>query len=255
MAKVIRPVAKARALSGNMLLLSKLRDMRWPLKKLLSLLGPALIWFLLVSSCLIIFAPQSLGIPVHEYLGTLLMVLVIYHVGRNRYVFYPSSYKDVSAAVRLKNVTALLLLASFIAMMISGIFISTEVFEALELPGMGPARTIHLSVSAYAQLLLGLHIGMHVSKLQSFMTEELGRRLTNCVLSLLIICAANGLLVFYEGDYRYKLLFEQSFSFWDYDRSLWLSYTDMACVMCFYGLIGFLLMKLLSIKIKASQTV
>lgn len=219
------------------------------MKKLLSLLGTAVIWFLLVISCLIIFAPQSLGIPVHEYLGTLLMVLVIYHVGRNRYVFYPSSYLGVTAAVRLKNVTGLLLLLSFIAMMASGIFISTEVFEALELPGMGPARTIHLSVSAYAQLLLGLHIGMHVSKLQSFMTQELGRKLTNAVLSLLIVSAMNGLLVFYEGDYRYKLLFEQSFSFWDYDRSLLLSYIDMASVMCFYGLIGFVLMKILSIKL------
>ncbi len=223
------------------------------MKKLLSLLGAAAIWFLLVGSCLVIFAPQSLGILVHEYLGTLLLALMIYHVGRNRYVFYPSSYLGAGAAVRLKNVTGLLLLLSFIAMIASGIFISTEIFDFLELPGMGPARTIHLSVSAYAQLLLGLHMGMHASRLQSFMMQELGRKLTNAVLSLLIICAINGLLVFYEGDYRYKLLFEQSFSFWDYDRHLLLSYIDMACVMCFYGLIGFLLMKVLSFKIRRRQ--
>lgn len=218
------------------------------MKKYLILLGTALLWFLLLSVCLIIFAPHSLGLAAHEYLGMLLTVLLLWHVGRNRYVFSPSAYRSAAPAVLLKNLTSLLLLLSFVIMVASGVFISTTLFEQLDLPGSGEARRVHLGLASYAQLFLGLHLGMHLTSLQSLLTAQLGRRLTLGILSLLVICALNGAVVFWEGDYRSKLCFEQSFSFWDYDRPLLLSYIDMASVLCWYALLGLGLIKAAALK-------
>lgn len=113
------------------------------------------------------------GMAVHEYLGIVMLVLVIVHQILNRH-FYKSLKKRAKRPflIYLRTIDLLLLLC-FVVLMLSGLSMSSYVKTFLH--GLIPmilARRLHLGLSYYMMILFGLHLGAHID-LKRFGDEKL----------------------------------------------------------------------------------
>lgn len=207
---------------------------------LVKILARSLFLMIFLLSTVIIFIPQAFGIKVHEYVATIFLVAAIYHIIRNRY-FFKSCFKDKFAFFIYRDIVTLLLLTSFLVMLITGVFISGNIFDFIKWPFRGFMRDLHLSCAIYAFVLLGLHLGLHAFSLFGLIKENLGAnsliffKLGFAVVSLI------GLYNFVNGDYIDRLMLQQSFSFFDYERPLIFPLIDAGSVLVMFAQIGYLI--------------
>lgn len=202
----------------------------------------ARVLFLLIFllSTVIIFVPQAFGIKVHEYVSTIFLVIAIYHIIRNRY-FFKSCFKDRFAFFIYRDIVTILLLTSFLVMLVTGVFISGNIFDFIKWPFKGFMRDLHLSCAIYAFVFLGLHLGLHVFSLFGLIKDTLGKNALKLFKLGFSVISLIGLYNFVTGDYIDRLMFQQSFSFFDYERALIFSLIDAGSVLVMFAQIGYVI--------------
>ncbi len=186
---------------------------------------------------LLLMAYQVTGEMAHEWIGMGMTLFVIIHQILNRKWYGAlikgkyNPYRKVTTAL---NVLLLLssALTAFCGMSMSG-------YAVPFLYGMAPVsfvRRMHLSMSHWSFVLMGLHLGMHVPAMTA------GLRLkdkTKAILACIFTCIGSiGLWMFLRNGMPNYLLFRVPFAFLDYEKAGWLVFLENLLMLFFWAFVG-----------------
>ncbi len=180
---------------------------------------------------------QVTGEVLHEWGGIAMTVLVIVHHVLNRR-WYSAAFKGGYSAYRiLMTVVNALLLLAFAITALSGMSMSGHAVPFLYgMVNVSLARQMHLSVSFWAFVLMGLHIGLHIPVMAAKLKLS-GK--TRIVLSAVFCCIAGaGLFFFIKNGIPEYLFFRTQFAFFDYDKPGALVFLENILMLLFWAFIG-----------------
>lgn len=186
---------------------------------------------------LLLMAYQVTGDVLHEWIGVGMTALVIVHQILNR-KWYGALFRGKYHLYRiLTTVLNVLLLAGFFLTAFCGMSMSGHAVPFLY--GMAPvsfARRMHLSMSHWSFVLMGLHLGLHLP----VMTAGFGWKppVRNILTVIFTIAGGIGLYLFLNSRIPDYLFFRVPFAFLDYDKAGWLVVTENLLTLLFWALIG-----------------
>ena len=186
---------------------------------------------------LCLMAYQVTGEVLHEWIGIGMTALVIFHQILNR-KWYSTLFKGKYNAYRvLTAVMNILLLCAFALTAFCGMSISGHAVPFLY--GMAPvsfARQMHLSMSYWAFVLMGLHLGMHIPAMAAGL--KLNEK-TKMLLACVFACVGGiGLWLFLRSGIPDYLFFRVPFAFLDYEKAGALVFLENLLMLSFWGFIG-----------------
>ena len=186
---------------------------------------------------LFLMAYQVTGEMAHEWIGMGMTVLVIIHQILNRKWYgalFKGKYNPYRTVTTILNILLLLgiALTAFCGMSMSG-------YAVPFLYGMAPVsfvRRMHLSMSHWCFVLMGLHLGMHIPAMTA------GVKLTDrtkMILACIFTCIGGaGLRLFLRNDMPDYLFFRVPFAFLDYEKAGWLVLLENLLMLSFWVLMG-----------------
>ena len=191
---------------------------------------------------LVLMARQLTGDSAHEWLGAGMFVLWIFHHILNRN-WYSHLIKGKYTASRIiQTVVDILVLLSMLALMVSGIILSREVFAFLPISkGIAFARSLHVFSAFWGFALMALHLGLHWNMILGMVRKAAGSVLpgqTQVVLRMIaVLIAGYGLYAFIKNQFLSYMFMLSDFVFFDYDRPVLLFFAEYIAIM---GLFVFL---------------
>ena len=186
---------------------------------------------------LFLMAYQVTGEVLHEWIGIGMTVLVIVHQILNR-KWYGALFKGRYRSYRiLTTAVNVLQLLSFALTAFCGMSMSGHAVPFLY--GMAPvslARRMHLSMSHWSFVLMGLHLGLHIPAMTARMKLE-GK--TKTIVSAAFCCIAGiGLWLFLRSNMADYLFFRVPFAFLDYDKAGALVILENVVMLLFWAFAG-----------------
>lgn len=192
---------------------------------------------LMTLALLLLMGYHLWGETLHEWVGAGMLLLFIAHHILNGY-WYKTLFKGKYNAMRILTLcTTLLLLASMIAQMYSGIVMSRYVFDFLPAAGgMALARRLHILGAYWGFLLMSLHLGLHWNMILGMSRKATGIKNKSKFRSIIafiigLVTAGYGVWVFIGRDLTTYLLLKSEFVFLDYSESKVLFYIDYLALM------------------------
>ncbi len=186
---------------------------------------------------LCLLAYQVTGEAVHEWSGVTMTLLVIIHQILNR-KWYGALFKGKYNAYRiLTTVLNILLLAAFALTAVCGMSMSGHAVPFLY--GMTPvsfARRMHLGMSHWAFVLMGMHLGMHIPAMTAGLKQKPG--LQTLLTYVFTAAGGIGLYLFLKSSVPDYLFFRVPFAFLDYDKAGWLVFLENLLMLSFWAFIG-----------------
>lgn len=115
---------------------------------------------------LLLMAYELIGSRAHEWFGTGMLVMFILHHILNR-KWTVSMHKGRYTPFRvLQTVLVLVILASILCSIVTGIMMSRYVFDFLPgAGGMGRARILHMLSAYWGFIWMSLHLGLHWNRM------------------------------------------------------------------------------------------
>ena len=198
------------------------------------LLGIGLI---LLMSC------QVVGEEGHEWTGIAMTALMLIHQVLNR-KWYAALFKGKYAPLRIvQTVINLTLLGCFLLTAMSGINMGVYAIPSLaEFMKASTGRRMHLALSHWSFILMGLHLGLHVPAMLKGLKNRTSRRIGCC---LSFPAAGAGLYFFLKNSFPDYLSFQRHFAFIDYEKPAVLVLLEALLIASFFAFVGFQLQKLL----------
>lgn len=194
---------------------------------------------------------QFWGETLHEWAGTLMLLLFIAHHMLNT-GWYKNIFRGRYTPVRiLMTVTNLALLVTMLCLMGSGIMMSRHVFDFLPFgSGMGTARMVHMAACYWGFVLMSLHLGLHWGMLVAKMRKSLGITGTSRIRSVILrsaaaVIAAYGAYVFISRDLITYMLLRTQFVFLDFSEPLISFYIDYLAMTGLFVWIAYYLTRIL----------
>ena len=196
------------------------------------------------------------GNQLHEWLGTILFTLFILHHILNLN-WYKAMFKGKYSAVRiLLTVLNVLLFAAMVGMMISGIMLSREVFDFLNLRAGMFGRRLHMISTSWGYLLMSAHIGLHFGIIAGVFKRKipLKSKWIGLIGKLVAVLAAvYGIYAFIARQLADRMFLLMEYAFFDYEESPLFFFGDYLCILIMFATITFYLSKILKHK-KRSET-
>lgn len=186
---------------------------------------------------LFLMAYQVTGEVLHEWIGVIMTVLVIVHQILN-IRWYKSLFKGKYNSYRLISVIInMLLILSFILTALCGMSMSGHALPFLYgIFQISFSRIIHLSLSHYSFVLMGLHLGLHIPTiLSSYRLSDSTKKIFFVIACLL---GGIGLYLFIRNEMFEYILFKEVFVFLDYDKSGILILLENVLMLLFWVFIG-----------------
>ena len=186
---------------------------------------------------LCLMAYQVTGEALHEWIGIGMTVLVIIHQILNR-KWYGAIYKGKYNLYRIATtVVNIALLLSFVLTAFCGMSMSSHAVPFLYgMTKVSFARRMHLSMSHWAFVLMGLHLGMHIPVM--FARLHLTDKLKTVISAALCVVAGIGLFLFIRNGMPDYLFFRVPFAFLDYEKAGILVFIENVLMLLFWGFIG-----------------
>ena len=186
---------------------------------------------------LCLMAYQVTGEKYHEWIGIGMTLLVIVHQILNR-KWYKASFKGKYNAYRILTlVIDVSLLLVFALTAFCGMSMSSHAVPFLYgMTKLSFARKMHLSMSFWAFVLMGLHLGLHVPVMAAKL--KLSARWKIIISSVMCIVAGAGLyyiIFFCIPDY---LFFKTPFAFLDYEKAAALVFLENILILSFWAFVG-----------------
>ena len=186
---------------------------------------------------LFLMAYQVTGEKVHEWIGMGMTLLVIIHQILNRRWYknlFKGKYKPYRIVTTLINVLLLLSFAmtAFCGMAMSG-------YAVPFLYGMVQisfARQMHLALSHWSFVLMGLHLGLHIPMITAGM--RISKKAGTVLSCLFTGIAGYGLYLFLRNGMPDYMLFRVVFAFLDYEKAAGLVLLENILMLCFWAFIG-----------------
>ena len=186
---------------------------------------------------LFLMAYQVTGETAHEWIGMGMTVLVIVHQILNRR-WYGALFKGKYNPYRtVTSILNILLLLSFALTAFCGMAMSGHAVPFLY--GMAPvsfARSMHLAMSHWAFVLMGLHLGMHIPAMTAGLTRN-GRK-KKVAAGIFAGIAAIGLWLFLKSGIPDYLFFRIPFAFLDYEKPAGLVLLENLLMLLFWAFLG-----------------
>ena len=186
---------------------------------------------------LCLMAYQVTGEVAHEWIGMGMTFLVIVHQILNR-KWYGAIFKGKYHAYRILTTTVnILLLLSFALTAFCGMSMSGHAVPFLYgMVKVSFARRMHLSMSHWAFVLMGLHLGSHVPLMAAQM--KMSDRIKN-IISVIMCCLAGiGLFLFMRSGMADYLFFRVPFAFLDYEKAAGLVFAENILILLFWAFAG-----------------
>ena len=186
---------------------------------------------------LCLMAYQVTGEALHEWIGIGMTILVIIHQILNR-KWYGALFKGKYNPYRsITTVLNILLIASFVLTAFCGMSMSSYAVPFLY--GMAPVsfvRQMHLSMSHWAFVLMGLHLGMHIPAITAGLKlKDRTRAIQACIFTCI---GGIGLWLFLRNGMPNYLFFRVPFAFLDYEKAGWLVFLENLLMLSFWAFIG-----------------
>ena len=186
---------------------------------------------------LLLMAYQVTGEALHEWIGMGMTVLVIGHQILNRR-WYGALLKGKYNAYRvLTTVINILLLLSFALTAFCGMSMSGHAVPFLY--GMAPvsfSRQMHLSMSHWAFVLMGLHLGLHIPAMAAGL--KLRDKTKKVLIGVFACIGAIGLWLFLRSGIPNYLFFRVPFAFLDYEKAGWRVFLENLLMLSFFAMVG-----------------
>ena len=186
---------------------------------------------------LCLMAYQITGEVLHEWIGIGMTILVIIHQILNR-KWYGAIFKGKYNPYRIvTTVVNIALLLSFVLTAFCGMSMSGHAVPFLYgMTRVSFARRMHLSMSHWAFVLMGLHLGMHIPVM--FARLRLTDKLKTVISAALCIVAGIGLFLFIRNGMPDYLFFRVPFAFLDYEKAGILVFLENILILTFWAYIG-----------------
>lgn len=153
----------------------------------------------------------------HEWIGVILFVLFIAHNILN-FCWYRNLFKGKYATPRvILAVINITLLAAMSCCMASSVLVSGKVFAFLDLGGARLGRSLHLVATAWAFVLMSLHLGFHFTPVVNKLKQR--KPLLRAGQMIVVLLAAYGIYVFISRAFYEELFYLTEFKLFDLDKS------------------------------------
>ncbi len=186
---------------------------------------------------LCLMAYQVTGEALHEWIGIGMTILVIMHQVLNR-KWYGAIFKGKYNAYRIMTTLInIALLLSFALTAFCGMSMSGHAVPFLYgMTKVSFARRMHLSMSHWSFVLMGLHLGMHTPVMIAKL--KLLDKLRMALSVLFCIVAGIGLCLFLKNGIPDYLFFRVPFAFLDYEKAGILVFLENILMLLFWVFIG-----------------
>ena len=186
---------------------------------------------------LCLMAYQVTGEEAHEWIGIGMTALVIIHQILNR-KWYGALLRGKYSLYRgVTTILNILLLLSFIITAFCGMSMSSYAVPFLYgMARVSFVRRMHLSMSHWSFVLMGLHLGIHIPVITAGLKPK---KAAKVVLSGVFVCLGGiGLWLFLRNNMPDYLFFRVPFAFLDYEKAGWLVFLENLLMLLFWALIG-----------------
>ncbi|MBO6134587.1 MAG: DUF4405 domain-containing protein [Lachnospiraceae bacterium] len=182
-----------------------------------------------------LMAYQVTGEAAHEWIGITMVLLVIIHQYLNKRWYsalLSGSYNSYRVFATIINI---LLLISFALTALSGMSMSNHAVPFLyNMINVNNARIMHLAFSYWSFVLMGIHLGLHMSAMTAKIPVAVKR-----VLSIIVILIAGyGLYLFIKSGILDYITFKSHFAFLDYEKAASLVFIDNVSMLIFFAFLG-----------------
>ena len=187
---------------------------------------------------LFLMAFQVTGDVLHEWLGIGMTVTLVLHHILNR-KWYQSVFKGKYTPCRIA-MTAVntLMLAAIALTALSGMSMSGHAVPFMYgLINVMTARTLHLAMSYWSFILMGIHIGLHMKA----MTAKLPDKGKTAFKVILTGVSGAGLRLLLKSGIVNYITFRTHFAFLDYTAAKWRILLQNLAMLLFFVLIGYVL--------------
>ena len=186
---------------------------------------------------LCLMAYQVTGNLLHEWIGIGMTVMVIVHQILN-IKWYGALFKGRYNAYRIINtLLTVLVVLSFALTAVCGMSMSSHAVPFLYgILKISFARRMHLSISHWSFVLMGLHLGLHIPVIAA--KFRLTGKIKTVFGVIFCVLAGLGLFVFLRSGMTEYLFFRAVFAFFDYDKSGILVFGENIMIMLFWVFTG-----------------
>ena len=198
--------------------------------------------FVLFILCL---GARVTGILEHELLGFALIFFLLVHSLRHAVWFSGFSQGRWGLRRILSTVTNVLLAVGFVALLITGIALSPDLFAFLEIDSGMTTRQLHSGVAFWLLVLIAVHLGLHAPMIARKFENQLGK---GALLPLAALTVVIGLIGFIDRMLFEKLFLGFAFDFWDPQRPVSLYFILYAAACAAIGVIVAHIIELLNRK-------
>ena len=182
----------------------------------------------------------------HEWLGVTLFTLFIAHTVLN-FRWYQSLFKGRYTAQRiLLTVINMALLATMLCCMVSSVLVSGKVFAFMNLGGARIGRILHLITTAWAFMLMNMHLGLHFAPLANKLKKHKQFLWAGQIIAVLL--AAYGVYVFVDRAFYEELFYLTEFKFFDIEQSAVTYFFETIAMSILFAFIAYYGRKLLQMK-------
>ena len=201
---------------------------------------------LLGVGLLLLMSYQVVGEAGHEWTGIGMTALMIVHQILNRKwiaALFKGKYTPLRTVQTFINAG---LVICFLLTAICGMNMSVHAvpfFADFMRSSLG--RRLHLTLSHWCFVLMGLHLGLHIPAMLKSVKNQVLRRFGFCLSSL---AAGSGLWLFLRNNYPDYLFYRAPFAFIDYDKAVPLVMLEALLIAFFFVFAGAQLPKLLNRK-------
>ena len=199
---------------------------------------------LLAAGLILLMSYRVVGDEGHEWTGIAMAVLMLLHQALNRR-WYAALFRGRYSPLRcVQTAVDLALLLCFAATVLCGVNMSVYAVPALsEFMKASTGRVLHLALSHWSFVLMGLHLGLHMPAMLRKVKKKGVRR---AFFALSIPAAGAGAYFFLRGGYPECLAFRRHFVFIDYDGPAVAVLAQALLIVFFLAFLGMQLQRLLA---------
>ncbi len=196
---------------------------------------------------IVLMAYHITGNKVHEWLGTMLFLLfIIHHILNLRWYkgLFKGNYTVYRIFVTLIN---FLLFLSIISMMLSGIFLSREIFAFLNIRTGMFGRKLHMLSTAWGYILIAVHIGLHWGMVIGMIKKAIVKRKRNTIIIQIIIAIIScyGVYSFFVRQIVERMFLLIEYTFLDYKESAAFFFIDYISILILFAAMSYYTSKFL----------
>ncbi len=199
---------------------------------------------LLGVGLLLLMSYQVTGEAGHEWTGIVMTALMILHQILN-WKWYAALFKGKYTPLRIvQTLINAALVICFVLTALCGVNMSVHAVPFLsEFMRASLGRRLHLTLSHWCFVLMGLHLGLHVP---AMLKGIKGRTIRRIGFGCSILAAGAGLWLFLKNNHLDYLFYRVPFAFIDYDKAVPLVLLEALLISLFWVFMGAQLPKFLN---------